>query len=447
MMGKYGKKVAVIGGGAAGCFAAVNMKEMNPDLDVTVYEAGPKLLAKVAVTGGGRCNLTNSFAEVRSIESVYPRGFRLMKRLLREFSNTDVCDWFEGRGVRLVTQSDQCVFPKSQQSSEIIETLVAGMKAAGVNVAVSHRLTSVLDTDGDQPERYKLSFDTGRGTETQQTEIYADIVLITTGGSPKKGGLSMLDGLGLEIIDPVPSLFSFNIGAPEALAEIRNASGSRAEALAGTRKRDAELSALMGIVTENVVTGLAGTKFRAEGPLLITDWGMSGPAVLKLSSYAAKYLAEQNYSAELMVNWAGKITVSELESMLSRISSSAPQKMCANVGPDFLNNRLWTYLLHRAGIPADRRWAEIGSKGLNRIISTLTSDIYPVVGRNKFKGEFVTRGGVSLADIDPKTLEARQHPGLYFAGEVTDVDAVTGGFNLQAAWTMGWVAARAIAQS
>lgn len=446
MMGKIGKKVAVIGGGAAGCFAAVNMKEMNPDLDVTVYEAGPVLLAKVAVTGGGRCNLTNSFAEVRSIESVYPRGFRLMKRLLREFSNTDVCDWFEGRGVRLVTQSDQCVFPKSQQSSEIIETLVAGMKSSGVNVAVSHRLTSVLDTDGDKPERYKLSFDTGRGTEKHQTEIYADIVLITTGGSPIKSGLSMLDGLGLEIIDPVPSLFSFNIGAPEALAEIRRGRGVQV-ALAGIRKRDGELSALMGIVTENVVTGLAGTKFRAEGPLLITDWGMSGPAVLKLSSYAAKYLAEQNYSAELMVNWAGKITVPELESMLSRISSSASRKMSANVGPDFLNNRLWTYLLHRAGIPADRRWAEIGSKGLNRIITTLTSDIYPVVGRNKFKGEFVTCGGVSLADIDPKTLESRQHPGLYFAGEVTDVDAVTGGFNLQAAWTMGWVAARAIAQS
>lgn len=446
MMGKIGKKVAVIGGGAAGCFAAVNMKEMNPVLDVTVYEAGPELLAKVAVTGGGRCNLTNSFAEVRSIESVYPRGFRLMKRLLREFSNTDVCDWFEGRGVRLVTQSDQCVFPKSQQSSEIIEMLVSGMKAAGVNVAVSHRLTSVLDTDGDQPERYKLSFDTGRGTEKHQTEIYADIVLITTGGSPKKSGLSMLDGLGLEIIDPVPSLFSFNIGAPEALAEIRKGRGVQV-ALTGTRKRDGELSALMGIVTENVVTGLAGTKFRAEGPLLITDWGMSGPAVLKLSSYAAKYLAEQNYSAELMVNWAGKIALPELESVLSRISSSAPQKMSANVGPDFLNNRLWTYLLHRAGIPADRRWAEIGSKGLNRIISTLTSDIYPVVGRNKFKGEFVTCGGVSLADIDPKTLESRPHPGLYFAGEVTDVDAVTGGFNLQAAWTMGWVAARAIAQS
>lgn len=446
MMGKNGKKVAVIGGGAAGCFAAVNMKEMNPDLDVTVYEAGPELLAKVAVTGGGRCNLTNSFAEVRSIESVYPRGFRLMKRLLREFSNTDVCDWFEGRGVRLVTQSDQCVFPKSQQSSEIIETLVAGMKSAGVNVAVSHRLTSVLDTDGDQPERYKLSFDTGCGTEKHQTEIYADIVLITIGGSPKKSGLSMLDGLGLEIIDPVPSLFSFNIGAPEALAEIRRGRGVQV-ALTGTRKRDAELSALMGIVTENVVTGLAGTKFRAEGPLLITDWGMSGPAVLKLSSYAAKYLAEQNYSAELMVNWAGKIAVPELEAVLSRISSSASRKMSANVGPDFLNNRLWTYLLHRAGIPADRRWAEIGSKGLNRIISTLTSDIYPVVGRNKFKGEFVTCGGVSLADIDPNTLESRQHPGLYFAGEVTDVDAVTGGFNLQAAWTMGWVAARAIAQS
>ena len=424
-------KVAIIGGGAAGCFAAVNIKELNPDIDVTVYEAGAKLLAKVAVTGGGRCNLTNSFSQVRSLESVYPRGHRLMKRLLKEFSNADVCNWFEARGVRLLTQPDQCVFPVSQDAMEIVNVLLSGMRNSGVHIKPRHKVLSVIDMCTADGPRYKLSFAPDPdGARPAGTE--ADIVLVTTGGSPKKSGLSMLDDLGLDIIDPLPSLFSFNIGDA---------------ARPGENVRDAGLSALMGTVVEDAMAGIVGTKFRATGPLLITDWGMSGPAVLKLSSYAAKYLAEQNYSAELMVNWAGKITVPELEAVLSCISSSAPQKMSANVGPDFLNNRLWTYLLHRAGIPADRRWAEIGSKGLNRIISTLTSDIYPVVGRNKFKGEFVTCGGVSLTDIDPKTLEARQHPGLYFAGEVTDVDAVTGGFNLQAAWTMGWVAARAIAQS
>lgn len=422
-------KVAIIGGGAAGCFAAVNIKELNPDIDVTVYEAGSKLLAKVAVTGGGRCNLTNSFAQVRSLESVYPRGHRLMKRLLKEFSNADVWNWFEARGVRLLTQPDQCVFPVSQDAMEIVNVLLSGMRNSGVHIKPRHKVLSVIDMCTADGPRYNLSFAPDPdGARPVWTE--ADIVLVTTGGSPKKSGLSMLDGLGLDIIDPLPSLFSFNIGDA---------------ARPGENVRDAGLSALMGTVVEDAMAGIVGTKFRATGPLLITDWGMSGPAILKLSSYAARYLAENQYNASLLVSWLGEAGQEDALSMLADMAKANPQKQLSSIYPEAFNNRLWTFLLHRAGLSETKRWAELGSKGMNRLAATLAGDIYPVVGRNRFKGEFVTCGGVSLSDIDPKTLECRSHSGLYFAGEVLDVDAITGGFNLQAAWSTGFVAARSIA--
>ncbi len=277
--------------------------------------------------------------------------------------------------------------------------------------------------------RYKLSFvPDPDGTMPVGTE--ADIVLVTTGGSPKKSGLSMLDGLGLDIIDPLPSLFSFNIGDA---------------ARPGENVRDAGLSALMGTVVEDAMAGIVGTKFRATGPLLITDWGMSGPAILKLSSYAARYLADNQYNASLLVSWLGEAGQEDALSMLADMAKANPQKQLSSIYPEVFNNRLWNFLLHRAGLLETKRWAELGSKGMNRLAATLTGDIYPVVGRNRFKGEFVTCGGVSLSDIDPKTLECRSHSGLYFAGEVLDVDAITGGFNLQAAWSMGYVAARSIA--
>lgn len=427
-------KVAIIGGGAAGCFAAVNLKRQCPGADVSVYESGRKILAKVAVTGGGRCNLTNSFAEVRSLESVYPRGHRLMKRLLKEFGHSDVCRWFGDRGVRLVTQPDQCVFPESQDAMEIVNVLASGMRRSGVNVFVSHRVTGIRDLSvtGGSP-RFSLSFSAGAdGNAVPDTE--ADIVLVTSGGSPKPGGLAMLDGLGLEIIAPVPSLFSFDIGAPESLDDLSR------------KSRDPGLSALMGTVVDNASVGLSGTKFRASGALLITDWGMSGPAVLKLSSYAARYLAGNGWRGKMMVGWLGEMTAEDASSMLSCMAESAPARQLSSVCPAGLNGRLWAFLLERAGLPCTKRWSELGKKGQNRLADVLTCDVYPVVGRNRFKGEFVTCGGVALPDIDPKTLESRAHPGLYFAGEVLDVDAVTGGFNLQAAWSMAYVAVRAISR-
>ncbi len=424
--------IAIIGGGAAGCFAAVNVKCLHPEAEVTVYEAATKPLVKVSITGGGRCNLTNSFQEVRSMEQVYPRGHRLMKRLLNEFGNIDVCRWFEDVGVRLVTQPDQCVFPVSQDAMEIVNVLLSLMKHAKVNVRTGCRVSKIIDKATDT-ERYRISFAPDAEGRTTP-DIDTDIVIVTTGGNPKRGGYSMLDGLDLEIIDPLPSLFSFNIGSPDCIDN------------PALQTRDRELSALMGTVVNGAVAGLAGTKFRAEGPLLITDWGMSGPAILKLSSYAARYLAENQYKSRLVVNWLGEMNVNDVLSMLADFASRNPQKQLSSIYPERFNSRLWSFLLGRAGLPETKRWAELSRKGLNRLADTLTSDLYPVTGRNRFKGEFVTCGGVALSEIDPKTLESRKHPGLYFAGEVLDVDAITGGFNLQAAWTMGYIVANSVSR-
>ena len=401
-------RIAIVGGGAAGCFAAVNIKEMVPEADVTVYEAGKTPLRKVSLTGGGRCNLTNSFRDVCSFESVYPRGGRLVKRLFNRFSNEDTVKWFNDRGVRLITQDDQRIFPVSQDAMEIVNVLESLMKRHGVKVRTSSGISGITPL----PDGYSLEL---RGPSGISEET-ADNVVITTGGCSGIA-LKMLDGLQAEIVPPVPSLFSFNIK---------------------------EVGSLTGTSVGNVSAGLAGTGFRSEGPLLITDWGMSGPAILKLSSYAARYLADNGYAATLTLNWTGGSTADSALSMLSEMASSSPQKQLSSAYPAQLNSRLWSFLLGRSGADGHRRWAETGSRTLRRIAATLTCDSYPVTGKNRFKGEFVTCGGVALSGIDPNTLESRAHPGLYFAGEILDIDAITGGFNLQAAWTTAFTAALAI---
>jgi len=249
-----------------------------------------------------------------------------------------------------------------------------------------------------------------------------DAVVVTTGGSPRPEGLKMLDGLDLETVSPVPSLFSFNIPS----SPVRE---------------------LMGTVVNNASASLAGTKFKASGPLLITHWGMSGPAILKLSSYAARHLAENGYEATLLVNWMGTDNEQEIRAKMHGFAASSGQKMVANSHPEEIPSRLWSYLISKAGIRPDIRWAEIGSKGINKLINTLGSDEYQIRGKSRFKDEFVTCGGVSLNSINNKTLECKKHPGLYFAGEVLDVDAITGGFNLQAAWSTGFLAALSISKS
>ena len=391
--------IAVIGAGAAGCFCAAELRRRLPDARVDVYEAGPRPLAKVAVTGGGRCNLTNSFEGIRSLAEAYPRGDRLMKRLLRVFSQEDTWRWFESAGVPLVLQEDHCVFPRSQNAMDIVHALLRRMD--GVNLRLRTPVKSVMPGSN--------------GHLLVDGEAY-DAVVVTTGGAPK--GLPMLDGLDLEWVPTVPSLFTFTI-------------------------RDEGLRNLMGLVV-NASVSIPGTAFKADGPLLITDWGLSGPAVLKLSSYAARYLHEAGYKAPLLVNWLAR-NEAQVRGILQELADGNSRKQVTSIPPAGLQARLWNYLTIRAGLRGDIRWAELGSKGLNRLVATLTQDTYAIAGKTKFRDEFVTCGGVSLNNIDPSTLACKRYPGLYFAGEVLDIDAITGGFNLQAAWTTGYAVAQSIA--
>lgn len=435
-------KIAIIGAGAAGCFCAVELKRRMPSASVEVFEAGAKALAKVAITGGGRCNLTNSFEGISSLSAAYPRGDKLMKRLFRTFDQKSAWQWFENEGVKLVLQEDHCVFPASQDAMEIVNTLLARMRQAGVTLHTKRKVTGIFPrpdggytlsvselskvqslrhaqlprgsvpelVEGPMPQKYQRRDD---------RNFQADIVVVTTGGSPELSGLGMLDGLELEIVPPVPSLFTLN--------------------LPGSPVRE-----LMGTVVDNANASLVGTKLKAAGPLLITHWGMSGPAILKLSSYAARYLAEKEYSATLSVNWFGGLGEQDVRDRILSLSNDNPQKQILNSHPSELPSRLWAYMITKAGIREDARWAELGSKGMNRLVNTLINDEYQIRGKSRFKEEFVTCGGVALSNINLNTLESKNHPGLYFAGEVLDVDAITGGFNLQAAWSMGYTVARSI---
>lgn len=442
-------KVAIVGAGAAGCFCAIELKRRMPSASVEVFEAGTTALAKVAISGGGRCNLTNSFEGISSLSIAYPRGDKLMKRLFRSFDQRSTWQWFENEGVKLVLQEDHCVFPASQDAMEIVNTLLARMRQAGVTLHTKRKVTGIFPRpeggytisvaelskvqslrqaqrpDSLAPESIISVPEPVEGPILQKSQrldkhnCLADIVVVTTGGSPKLSGLGMLDGLDLEIVPPVPSLFTFN--------------------LPGSPVRE-----LMGTVVENASASLVGTKFKASGPLLITHWGMSGPAILKLSSYAARYLAENEYSATLSVNWFGDAGEQDVRDRITALSKDSPQKQILNTHPSELPSRLWNYLISKCGIREDARWAELGSKGMNRLVNTLINDEYQIRGKSRFKEEFVTCGGVALSNINLNTLESKNHPGLYFAGEVLDVDAITGGFNLQAAWSMGYTVARSI---
>ena len=387
-------KTAVVGGGAAGFFLAVNLKEMMPDMEVTIFERSQHVLTKVEISGGGRCNCTNSFEEVTDLSQVYPRGHRLLKRLFNNFDYRDAYAWFERHGVPLVTQNDQCVFPEAQDSHAIINCLLSLARRYHIEICKGSKVQSLDDVKG------------------------YDYVVVTTGGSPKGEGLRWLQALGHEIEQPVPSLFTFSVA-------------------------DKRLQALMGVVTD-VETMIPGTKLRAAGPLLITHWGLSGPAVLKLSSHAARYLAEQNYQAPLVVRWLS-LSDQEISTLLYEQVATQPKKQLTTYNPFGLQQRLWAYLVEKAlEVRAQIRWAELNKKDVNRLVNVLLNDTYQIAGRAPFKDEFVTCGGISLKAINTSTLESKHVPHLYFAGEVLDIDGVTGGFNFQAAWTTAYTVATSI---
>ena len=387
-------KTAVVGGGAAGFFLAINLKEMMPDMQVTIFERSQHVLAKVEISGGGRCNCTNSFEEVADLSQVYPRGHRLLKRLFNNFDYRDAYRWFEDHGVPLVIQDDQCVFPQAQNAHAIIDCFLSLARRYHIDIQKGCKVQSLEDVKG------------------------YDYVAVTTGGSPKGEGLRWLAALGHEIEAPVPSLFTFAI-------------------------HDKPLQALMGVVTD-VEAMIPGTKLRASGPLLITHWGVSGPAVLKLSSHAARYLAERNYQAPLTIRWLS-LTDHEMTSLLYEQVATQPKKLLTTYNPFGLQQRLWAYMVEKALDTRHQiRWAEMNKKDVNRLVNVLLNDTYQIVGRAPFKDEFVTCGGVSLKAVNPSTLESKQVPHLYFAGEVLDIDGITGGFNFQAAWTTAYTVALSI---
>lgn len=390
-------RTAIIGGGAAGFFLAVNLKEMMPEMDVTIFERSQRVLTKVEVSGGGRCNCTNSFANVSDLQQVYPRGHRLMKRLFNVFDYKDAYEWFERHGVPLVTQDDECVFPKAQDSHAIIDCFLSLARRYGIRICTGEKITSL-----------------------SQLEDF-DYIAVTTGGSPSRKGLEWLSALGHETEPPVPSLFSFSVA-------------------------DKQLQSLQGLVVNDVTATLPGSKLRADGPLLITHWGVSGPAILRLSSYAARYLAEREYISPLSIRWV-QLTEEEIRDVIKEQQMLHAQKQLSSYCPFGLQQRLWAYLLQKSLEQRPSiRWAEINKKDINRLINILQNDVYEIAGRAPFKDEFVTCGGVSLKAINLSTLESRHVPHLYFAGEVLDIDGVTGGFNFQAAWTTAYTVATSISR-
>lgn len=401
--------IAIIGGGAAGFFSALSIKQQVPQAQVTIYEANAKVLAKVAITGGGRCNLTNTFNNITDLSQAYPRGHRLLKRLFKTFDHLHTYRWFEQHGVPLTVQPDQCVFPVSQNAQSVVQCLVQPCAQMGIAIKLNHRLVRI---ENPVPQQFVLHFANG-------TTLQAHYVLIAVGGSPTGKGWQFLSTLQHSLEPPMPSLFTFNIAQQG-------------------------LNKLMGTVVNPVSVSVPTTKFQAEGPLLVTHWGVSGPATLKLSSQGAMWMHQQNYRFNLSINWLHTLSQQQAHNLLGTFAQQQAAKQIGTLAPQALPSRLWHHLIEKGKLAPTKRWNELGKKDLNRLVNLLTNDTYMVSGKGTFKEEFVTCGGVALNELHPNTLESKFHPGLFFAGEVLNIDAITGGFNLQAAWTTGYVAAQAI---
>ncbi len=400
--------IGIIGGGAAGFFAAITAKENYPDAKVTIFEKSQKVLSKVKISGGGRCNVTNGCLTIDDLCKAYPRGGKNLKKAFHLFSNKDTIQWFESRGVPLVTQSDNCIFPVSQDSQSVIDCFLKEAKRLHIDIVTGQGVKAIHPIN----DRLELEF-----IDDEHKPVVFDKVIVTTGGSPKMDGLKWLEALNHKIENPVPSLFSFNMPAEK-------------------------ITQLMGIVVEKTQVSIQGTKIKTDGPLLITHWGMSGPAILKLSSFGARELSKMEYNFKIQVNWANEqnneIVIEDLNAIINEHSN----KILSSIRPCSLSERLWLFLLDKIDLPSNKKWGEIGKKGINKLSTVLTNDEYSVKGKSTFKEEFVTCGGVSLQSIDLNTMQSKFCKNLYFAGEVLDIDAITGGYNLQAAWTTGFIAGK-----
>jgi predicted Rossmann fold flavoprotein len=404
------KKLIVIGGGAAGFFCAVNAARLCPSLKVTILEKTGKLLSKVRISGGGRCNTTHACFEVAELAKRYPRGQNFVKKTFHAFQPADTIEWFRERGVALKKEADGRMFPVTDDSSAIVQCLLHEADRYGVEISMHTEVHAVKKTAAC----FDILLQNGK-------TVTADFICIACGGFPKLSQFAWLQELGHTIVPPVPSLFTFNMpGNP--------------------------ITQLMGVSVEQAQVKIEGTKLMETGPLLITHWGMSGPVILRLSAWGARELAEKEYRFTVLVNWLGGENEQELRNRWADVRKEMGNQHIGNKNPFGLPARLWQFILASLSIPADKRWSDLTVKEQNLLINTLTRHSFPVSGKTTFKEEFVTCGGIQLSEINPSTSESRKIDGLYFAGEIMDVDGITGGFNFQHAWTSGWLVASSVAE-
>ena len=395
-------RIAIIGGGAAGFMAAITAKLHNGKNEVVLFEKSNKVLAKVKISGGGRCNVTNACFSVSQLIKNYPRGEKFLKNAFHHFYTQDTIDWFESRGVPLKAEADNRMFPISDNSQSIVDCLMNEIDKLGVEL----KLQSVISKIEKIENQFLL--------EINHQENYFDKVIIATGGSPKLSGFDWINNLQKNIIEPVPSLFTFNI-PKDGITE------------------------LMGVVASNATVRIQGTKIKHSGPLLITHWGISGPAVLKTSSFGARYLFDNNYNFNVQINWTD-FSEEEYQNLIAQNKTS--NRLITNKNPFEIPSRLWNFIVQKSQISELKKWNELSKKDVNKLLNHLMNDVYAVKGKTTFKEEFVTSGGVDLNDINSQTMESKNCKGLYFCGEVMNIDGVTGGFNFQAAWTSGFLAGK-----
>ena len=401
--------IAIIGGGAAGFFTAINTARLNPSLSVTIFEKSREVLSKVRISGGGRCNVTHNCFDAELLSKHYPRGEKTLRWSFEQFQARDTVEWFRERGVELKAEDDGRMFPVTDSSDTIINCLIAEAKKYNVSIRTKTRINQVepLPDSGFRLHIHK--------SKAQQF----DKVVIATGGYNREDAYQWLKDLGHSIVSPVPSLFTFNF-------------------------REKVLTELAGISVERAEVQIKGTAYREVGPVLITHWGLSGPAVLKLSAWAARDLHEMEYRYKAIVNWLFPVTEQEVRDQLMEMRSSNSKKQVAKQNRFPFPLRLWEKFAELAGVDSKKRWADLSNKEIHELTQQLVRAVYDIQGKTTYKEEFVTCGGIPLTEVNPDTLESKKVKGLYLVGEVLDIDGVTGGFNFQAAWTNGWLAANAI---
>lgn len=403
-------RLVVIGGGAAGFFCAVNAARLNPALEVVIIERTSKLLSKVKVSGGRRCNVTHACFSIAEMVKKYPRGAGLLKKAFHHFFTSDTITWFKDRGVELKTEADGRMFPVTNSSQTIIDCLMQEVNRYGVEILMNREVVAIDRLN----EQWAISLKSGAG-------LLADYICVASGGYPKSFQFEWLQKIGHQIAAPVPSLFTFNMPG--------NA-----------------ITSLMGITLDQVQVKVIGSKLSDVGPLLITHWGLSGPAILKLSAWGARELAAKNWQFGIVVNWLPAYNEQTLKDKFQEVRFEIAAQKISNRNPFGFPQRFWDFLLQQSGVNENCRWADLPAKEQNRLIKNICASEFAVNGKTTFKEEFVTSGGIALEEVDHDTMQSKLVPNLFFAGEVLNVDGVTGGFNFQNAWTTGYIAAKAIAE-